>query len=88
MAQDNTLWPVTKKGNPKFYGLATASVIAQSEGKLILITAATMAEPVIEKAVEELAVKKALDDNPGVPSEAVKPSDIKRRPIAPQPSQS
>lgn len=93
MAQDNTLWPVTKKANPKFIGLATASMIAKSKGKLILCSEARLAEPILEKAVKVAAEKQARDENPGKPSEAVilpesgkpedvKPQDIRRRPNA------
>lgn len=93
MAQDNTLWPVTKKANPKFIGLATASMIAKSRGKLILCSEARLAEPVVEKAKKVVAEQEIRDANPGKPSEAVilpesgkpedvKPQDIRRRPTA------
>lgn len=93
MAQDNTLWPVTKKANPKFIGLATASQIAKSRGKLILASEARLAEPVLEKAVKAVKEQEIRDANPGKPSEAVilpesgkpedvRPQDIRRRPNA------
>lgn len=85
MAQDNTLYPVTKKSNPEFRGLATVTVIAKNPN-LVLITSAAMAEPKIVEAKKILKVEKELEDNPGVPSEAVKPSDIRRRPVATQSS--
>lgn len=81
MSQDNKVWPVTKKSNPKFVGLATVKMIAENPN-LVLVSEATLAVPKIEKAKEKAAEQAALDANPGLPSEAVSPADVLRKPKA------
>jgi len=76
-----SLIPVTKKNNPDFAGFATPEQIAKNPN-LIIAGSNHTAKSQVEKAVEQIAEKKAFDDSveAAKPSEAVKPSDVKRKP--------
>ena len=80
-----SLIPVTKKKNPQFFGFASAEQIAASNGNLIIAGKTAHADELVAKAAEKAEAKATIDAAiaAGKPSEAVKPSDIKRKPVAP-----
>lgn len=93
MARDNTLFPVTKKSNPKFVGFATAWQIAANPS-LVLAGPNHDAPEKIQKAKVQLSAEEALALNPGKPSESspalneqepapgLNPADVLRKPKA------
>lgn len=77
------LYPVTKKTNSDFSGFATAEQIAANPN-LVIIGKDHIAQKKVEEAAKAQAEKAANDAilDAVKPSEAIKPSDVKRKPAA------
>jgi hypothetical protein len=81
-----SLIPVTKKNNPAFFGFASAEQIAASNGALVIAGKTAQADQLVAKAKADADEKAKFDASVAAakPSEALKPSDIKRKPAAPE----